>query len=40
MKVVNFEIIDYDPFFNINNEDDLVEANKISKLIALKGRNK
>ena len=31
MKVVNFENIDYDPFFNINNEDDLNIARKIYK---------
>ena len=33
MKVVNFEIIDYDPFFNINNKNDLLKAKNINKLI-------
>ena len=33
IKVVNFRIIDYDPFFNINNKDDLLEANRINELI-------
>ena len=37
IKVVNFRIIDYDPFFNINNKDDLLKANKINELIARKG---
>ena len=37
MKVVNFPIIDYDPFFNINNEDDLVRAKKIFNIIKAKG---
>ena len=32
-KVVNFPIIDYDPFFNINNEEDLLKAEQIYKLI-------
>lgn len=32
-KVVNFEIIDYDPFFNINNKDDLLKAEKIYNLM-------
>ena len=33
IKGVNFRIIDYDPFFNINNKDDLLEANRINELI-------
>ena len=33
LKVVNFEIIEYDPFFNINNKNDLLKAEKINKLI-------
>jgi len=32
-KVVNFPIIDYDPFFNINNEEDLLKAEHIYELI-------
>ncbi len=37
MKVVNFPIIDYDPFFNINNENDLLIAKKIFNVINSKG---
>ncbi len=37
MKVVNFPIIDYDPFFNINNENDLLIAKKIFNVIKAKG---
>ena len=37
MKVVKFPIIDYDPFFNINNQDDLIKAKKIEQLIITKG---
>ena len=33
MKVVNFQIIDYDPFFNINNKNDLLKAKNINKFI-------
>ena len=39
MKVVNFPIIDYDPFFNINNKDDLFKARKIHHLIKTPGEN-
>ena len=31
MRVVNFQNIDYDPFFNINNDDDLKIARNIYK---------
>ena len=37
MKVVKFPFIDYDPFFNINNQDDLIKAKKIEELITAKG---
>ncbi len=37
MKVVKFPFIDYDPFFNINNQDDLIKAKKIEQLITAKG---
>lgn len=37
MKVVKFPFIDYDPFFNINNKDDLIKAKKIEQLITAKG---
>ena len=37
MKVVNFPIIDYDPFFNINNEDDLFKAREIHHSIKIPG---
>ena len=37
MKVVKFPIIEYDPFFNINNQDDLIKAKKIEQLITTKG---
>lgn len=40
MKVVNFPFIDYDPFFNINNEDDLFKAKKIHHSIKILGENK
>ena len=36
-KVVNFPIKDYDPFYNINYEQDLVKAKLIYKLF--KSRN-
>ena len=39
-KVVNFPIIDYDPFFNINNELDLLNAEKIQKSLNNRGVNK
>ena len=39
-KVVKFPIIDYDPFFNINNQDDLIKAKIIEKLIINKGIQK
>lgn len=38
LKVVNFENIEYDPFFNINSEIDLLEAKKIYKYFEI-GRN-
>ena len=37
MKVVKFPFIDYDPFFNINNQNDLIKAKIIEKLIKNKG---
>ena len=40
IKVVKFPFIDYDPFFNINNEDDLTKATEIYNLIKLKGEKK
>ncbi len=36
-KVVNFPIFDYDPFFNINNELDLLNAEKIQKTLRKRG---
>ena len=36
-KVVNFPIKDYDPFYNINCEQDLVEAKEIYSLFKQKG---
>ena len=39
-KVVNFPIFDYDPFFNINNELDLLNAEKIQKTLNKRGANK
>ena len=39
-KVVNFPIFDYDPFFNINNELDLLNAEKIQKTLNKRGAKK
>ncbi len=36
-KVVNFPIFDYDPFFNINNELDLLNAEKIQQNLKKRG---
>ena len=32
-RLVNFPFIGYDPFFNVNNKDDLAEANKLFKIL-------
>ena len=36
-KVVNFPIKDYDPFYNINREQDLIEAKEIYNLFKQEG---
>ena len=35
-RLVNFPFIGYDPFFNINNKDDLQEAENIYRNFVLK----
>ena len=33
--IVNFPVKFYDPFFNINNKEDIIEAERIEKIISL-----